>query len=194
MTEQPTEQECAIQGDKLLGLEIKKRRSRPMTKWEAEVLAHEYDETFLVNRIKQADKPDFDLGAYVQCNRHRMKCPAWLKPRYLDVLMRYVPGPLGLGMDQTQTGKDIGISRRQVYRILAAMKKDFPEAMVKVESMRKVMTRQGGNMRTNKRSFEGLLSCICSFQNSSLREEEGPFKDPSYTVEMMDNFLEEMSL
>jgi hypothetical protein len=95
-------------GDKLLSKHYRKlKRNRPTIEQVREE-AKRYDETFLKNRFEHSCQPNFDLVAYVQCNRHRQGLPyLTISVRELDVLMRYVPGPLGLGMDVKAIANDM---------------------------------------------------------------------------------------
>lgn len=148
------------QASQILAVKERTKRRRQMTKTQAEMLAHEYNRTFIKDRLAQSEEPDFDLTQYVQCNRHRQGCPAWMKPRHLDVLIRYVPGQLGLGMDIKDIAKDLKLSRRQIHRIIETLQLRFPAAMGRVDAMRKCMFRQLHNVRQKKRSLDGMLAAL----------------------------------
>jgi hypothetical protein len=148
-------------GDKLLSKHYRKlKRNRPTIEQVREE-AKRYDETFLKNRFEHSCQPNFDLVAYVQCNRHRQGLPyLTISVRELDVLMRYVPGPLGLGMDVKAIAKDMHCNRKTVQRILSQLRDKLPDEMDQIETMRKVMFRQGGNMYQQMRSLEGLTNDV----------------------------------
>lgn len=112
----------------------------------AEQKAHKVNATYNTDRLLQSQEAGFKLHEYLQMNRHRRSCPPFLKGKWLDVLMRYVPGPLGLGMDAGAIAVDMRMHRSSIHRILVRLKNKFPSAMSRVMSMRSVMKNQGGSM------------------------------------------------
>ncbi len=176
-----TEKQLAAKADKIISKEhkvIKKQRSRLASKGHARMLADEYNETFIKDRVEHGEEVSFDLTQYVQCNRHRQGCPAYLKIRHFDVLIRYTPGPLGLGMDVKAIAKDMKLSRRQIHRILLVLKVTHPSVINKIGSMRRVMFRQGGSINKKARSYEGILAAF-DMKAYWESQEEG-IEKPSY--------------
>jgi hypothetical protein len=83
---------------------------------------------------------------YMKSDTHRanlaVHCPDFLKRNTLRVLLCYVPGPLGLGLNQRRAGEFLGLHFVTVCRILADFKDRFPSAWESIQSMRRVMERQ----------------------------------------------------
>jgi hypothetical protein len=154
-----TEQSLNNQADQLISA-AKKAEVRDVMLC-AEEEAYEYNKTFFTDRYWQSIQPGFDLKAYVQCNRHRQGLPYLnVTTRQLDVLMRYVPGPLGLGMDVKAIARDMKIGRTSLWRIMSELKEKHPKAMEQVETMRRVMFRQGDNIYQQTRSLEGMCAAV----------------------------------
>ncbi len=114
------------------------------------------------DRIHDSQQPGFDLSEYVNAGRHREGCPAMLTPRQLDVLMRYVPGPYGLGMDVVKIAKEMKLNRKTIQRVCNEIEMKFPKPMGIIKNMRKVMFRQGSNMYRKQRtcSLDGMIAAI----------------------------------
>lgn len=103
-----------------------------------------------------------DLEKYIKENRHREGCPSWLPVRWLDVLMRITPGPLGLGMTNITAAQHMNVDRTTVYRICKQLHQTYPTAWSRLMSMRRVMnrhrkllhrSRRGGGLRANSRNI-----------------------------------------
>ena len=156
-----TNQEMNNKGEQLVAACDREAMRVRLTIEGAEVEAYRYDKTFLKDRLAHSDEPGFDLTAYIQCNRHRQGLPYLnVTERQLDVLMRYVPGPLGLGMERKAIARDMNVSRWTVWRLLAELKDKHPKAMETVETMRKVMQRQRTSMSHQLRSMEGMVAAV----------------------------------
>jgi len=113
----------------------------------------------VMKKCTEFDKPEFDLEEYINRKAYRINCPPWLTIRELDVLMRIVPGPLGLGMSQKGVADSLGIWPETVSRICKRLWAKFPVAHERYLSMCRVMNRQRHGLRSN-RSFDGLISAI----------------------------------
>ena len=112
------------------------------------------------DRLHDSQQPGFDLHQYVKAGRHRQGCPPMLTHRQLDVLMRYVPGPYGLGMDVIDIAKDMKLNRKTIQRVCNELKTKFPRQMETIENMRRVMFRQGDNMYQQMRSLDGMVAAV----------------------------------
>jgi len=85
---------------------------------------------------------EMNLDEYIESKLYRLGCPSWLALRELDVLMRIVPGPLGLGMSTKMTAISLGVAESTIWRINKGLAEKFPTAWERVQSMRGVMNRQ----------------------------------------------------
>lgn len=128
----------------------------------AEQKAHKVNATYRTDRLLQSQETGFKLHEYLQMNRHRHGCPPFLKGKWFDVLMRYVPGPLGLGMDAGAIAVDMRMHRSSIHRILVILKNKFSSAMARVESMRRMMKNQSGSMtkQNGMKSYDVLFDHV----------------------------------
>lgn len=93
-------------------------------------------------RLADSQEPGFKLEEYIRQGRHREGCPGWLTCRQLDVLIRYVPGPLGLGMEVKNIARSLDLNRKTIHRINKEIQLRFPKAWKRIKAMREVMSKQ----------------------------------------------------
>lgn len=160
------EQSLNNQADQIIAAHEKKVRRQKPTRLQIEDEAYQYNETFIKDRAEHGEQSEFDLTGYTQCNRHRQGLPfLGITVRQLDVLMRYLPGPLGLGMEVTMIARDMRCDRRTVQRVLSELRDKCPEDMEKVKSMRNVLVRQRYNLHEQMISLDSLDAAFYADEN-----------------------------
>lgn len=70
-----------------------------------------------------------------------------VKQKYVDILLRITPGPIGRGMTIKTAAKDLGISCRTIKYKLTQFKKNYPEAWGNFKKLRELARQDRYKLR-----------------------------------------------